>query len=267
MRIRKKGIALALVCGMFAISLGAYPFWSAVPARFAWAHGYHAAAYYLNHTDANLALEEGHYYFGVGAYDLGKAAGAFKLALRLDPAALLAHYELGRIYYVEGNLAAAYREMNAELTANPGDFRAFYERGLIDASQGDLSSAEADFKIFIPHAPAEWGGYNDLAFVLAQEGRYAESEAVAREGMQKVPGGADIPWLWNSLGLAQLNALQYEGARASFEQALALANHLTTAEWQRAYSANDPTAAKQSIANFQNAIRANLSMAQAGSTP
>lgn len=227
-----------------------------------WAGHHPLEAYYFNFDDPALAQEIGNYYFGNGAYDLPKAAASYQLALRLQPGILWGHYQLARIYFVEGDFAKAMDEIDAELAANPGNLRSLYVRGLIETSQVNLPAAEADFKHFIEWAPTEWGGYNDLAFVLAKEGKYAESEATVEQAFAAVPNGDAVPWLWNSLGLAQLNELHYTQAQASFTKALALAEAITPEDWHRAYSGNDPAEDAAGIKNFQDAIKKNFATAQ-----
>ncbi len=231
-------------------------------ARYLWAHDYRAAAYYLNNTDGDLAFQMGQYYFGGGAYDLDKAAKSYQLALEQQPGMLWGHYQRARIYFVQGKFEKALQEIEAELEANPANLRSLYVRGLIYLSADDLFAAEADFKAFVAWAPTEWGGYNDLAFVLAKEGKYAESEVVIMEAMQKVPNAKDIPWLWNSLGLAQLNRLHYTDAAASFAKALALAEGVTAEDWRRAYSGNNPQGDEDGVHQFRQTIEKNLRSAQ-----
>lgn len=244
----------------FAPATGAYK--SVV--RSLWYHRHPAPAYYLNRCDADLAVRIGSYYLGGGGYDLHRAEVSLIKAYKLDPKIHLAHYQLARVYFVEGKLDQAQQEINKELALDPYNERSFYIRGLIDVAQNNLPQAEADFKKFTLWAIAEWGGYNDLSFVLAKEDKYAESEAVLHIAFKRVPDAKSVPWLWNSLGLAQLNQLKYNEAAKSFQKALELARMLTLAQWQKAYSANDPTAAGESIKSFQQAIQKNLSTAQRG---
>lgn len=233
-------------------------------AEFFWTHNYKTAAYYLNYSNGQLALQEAQYYFAGGAYDLKKAKKAYLLALRLNPSTPLVHYQLSRIYFVQGDFKTALDEINTELVTNPQNLRALYVRGLIELYQLDLLRAENDFKRFTLWAPTEWGGYNDLAYVQAKEGKYKESEQTIQLAMQKVPKAETNPWLWNSLGLAQLNQLKYEKAAASFQKALDLAKQLTNERWRRAYSANDPAGDTDSIEAFRKAIENNLKAAEAG---
>lgn len=251
-------IFVSLVTGTLGV---ASTYVNASAAHFFWDRGYSSLAYYTNHTDAALAIKEGFYYFGGGQYDLPKAVNAFTLATKLEPNILWGHYQLARIYFVQGRWSEALAEINAELAANPQNLRALYERGLIETSMGNLSAAEADFTRFIAWAPSEWGGYNDGAYVLAKEGKYVESEALIEKAFKNVSGGNTVPWLWNGLGLTQLNLGRYAQAEQSFTKALELADRLTTQDWVSAYTANDPAAASASIAAFQTAVQANITTA------
>ena len=236
-------------------------------AQWLWRRQDYNLAYHLNYANEQVALDEGSYYFGNGQYDPARAAVAYELALRLHPGVLWGHYQLGRIAFVQGHFADALKELNAEMQANPGNLRALYERGLVylyRGEKGDLARSQADFTRFIAWAPTEWGGYNDLAYVLTKEEQYAKAESVITSAMQHVPNAQGVPWLWNSLGLAQLNERHYADAVDSFTRALALAKKVTPQEWNRAYSANDPSSAQQSIESFQTAIEANIRAARAG---
>ncbi len=231
----------------------------------AWNYGYIGIAYELNQTDPTLAMAVGDYYFGGGAYNLSRATYSFQLAVRLDPTILWGHYQLARIYFVQSHFDRALSEARAELTANPANLRSLYVQGLIymyRGQPGDFGRAAASFERFIPWAPTEWAGYNDLAFVLAEEGQYTASESILRQAFIHVPNAAKNPWLWNGIGLDQLNEHHYVAAKFSFEQAAIFAKTLTLTDWQNAYSADNPAAAASSIAAFQKAIAENL---QAGS--
>jgi tetratricopeptide (TPR) repeat protein len=231
-------------------------------AEWLWAHQYPSLALLTNRYDASLAMQEGFYYFGGGTYDLDKATAAFKLAVKLEPTVLWGHYQLARIYFVQGKFDEARSEMQAELAGNPANLRALYELGLIEEAQHNYAAAVEDFKRFIAWAPTEWGGYNDGAYVLAEMGKYDESEVLVKQALQNVPDAEKNPWLLNSLGLAELNGAQYAAAVRSFEAAEQAAKSLTQEEWVAAYSSNDPAAAAASIAAFQKAIGENLAAAK-----
>ncbi len=227
-----------------------------------WLEQHPTLVYYLNRDDSDLAAKIGHYYFNGGDYDLGRAAASYRLALALSPNMPLAHYQLARIDFVQGRLDDALREINAELALRPQYLRSLYVRGLIDINRHDLPSAEADFRGFVAWAPTEWAGYNDLAYVLGEELNSAESEQVVKQAFAAVPGATANAWLWNSLGLAQLNELHYTEAIKSFIQAQLLAQSMTVDDWSRAYPGNSPAAASASLDAFRQAIDANIAAAQ-----
>ena len=231
-----------------------------------YAQHHQVLAYCLIRDVAYLALQVGNYYLGKGAYDLVKAEKSYIRAFALSPHIHTAHYQLARVYFVEGRLAQALEQINTELQLDPGNMRSLYIRGLIEDAQGDFLAAESDFSRFITWAPGEWGGYNDLSYVLAEEGKYAQSEKVLIEGFKRVSHAQDVPWLWNSLGLAQLNQHKYTKASDSFAKALELSKTIPPAQWQRAYSANDPQAIPKSISTFQQAVEKNLYTAKIGDT-
>ena len=211
--------------------------------------------------DPKLEMQTGNYYFNGGAYDLEKAEEAFKRALQAEPKILWGHYQLARVYFVKGKKDKALEEINKELEANPANLRSLYVRGLIYGYMPDLPRAEADFERFVRWAPKEWAGYNDLAWILAKEGKYSDAEKAAEEGIKEAIGGGQNAWLWNSLGVAQLNLKKYNDAEKSFRKALELARNMTENEWARAYPGNNPKGSSGGLRSFKAAVEANLSKA------
>ena len=209
--------------------------------------------------DAAEAMRLGNYYFnGAGGYDLEKAERAFKKAIAMDSEILWGHYQLARVYFVKGEKDKALEEINKELEANPENLRSLYVRGLIYGSSGKLAEAEVDFKRFVIWFPSEWAGYNDLAWILAKEEKYSDAEKAAEAGIKKAIGGGQNSWLWNSLGVAQLNLKKYNDAEKSFRKALELARNMTENEWARAYPGNNPKESSGGLRSFTAAVETNL---------
>ena len=248
--------------------------WPTEAASYAWRQWHMPRiALALDRRDAPLAMEIGNAYFGaviigrhVPKYDPALAKRAFKRALAIRPGILWGHYSLARIAFTEGDFVTAFREIDAELTANPANLRSLYIRGLIYGyrdAPGDLAKAEADFARFVEWLPTEWAGYNDLAWILAKEGKYAEIETLVARAFEKVPRGRENPWLWNQLGVARLNLGDKGGAREAFAQALTYAERLTPADWRAAYSGNSPESDGEGLAAFLAGIQGNLAAADA----
>jgi hypothetical protein len=70
------------------------------------------------------------------------------------------------------------------------------------------------------------------------------------------------PWLWDNLGVQQLNLNEYKDALYSFTQAKNLAARLTVAEWHNSYPGNNAAQSAEGIAQFQAAIEKNIETAQ-----
>jgi len=220
------------------------------------------AALTLNRSDANLAIFIGNYYFngviGSREYSPDISRKAYKKAISIDPKILWGHYQLARIYFTKGDFNKAIEEINKELEYNPENLRSLYVRGLIFGYRGNLANAEADFRRFTEWAPKEWAGYNDLAWVLAKEGKYKEAKETLFKAQEEISEADKNPWLWNALGVAQLNLEEYQKAKKSFEKAKELAEKLTIAGWQRAYPGNNPQSAESGLTAFREAIAANI---------
>ena len=221
-------------------------------------------AIFLNH-DANRAMFIGNYYFngviGGGEYNTARAFKAFKKAVLINPKILWGHYQLARIYFVNGDFNAALDEINKELTANPENLRSLYVRGLIYGYRGfigDPEKSEADFQRFVKWAPKEWAGYNDLAWILSKRGKYREAEEIVNLAFKEVEGAEKNPWLWNALGLAEINLGKRAKARISFEKAKKFAENLTLSEWRKAYPGNAPEYAQFGLSTFLNTVEINM---------
>ncbi len=212
----------------------------------------------LNKKDSALAFDIGTRNFGVDSYNIPLARRAFEKAISIDPGMLWGHYQLARVLFVEGKFEEALKEIEKELHYNPGNLRALYVRGLIYAYNKNLPGAEVDFKRFVEWVPTEWAGYNDLAWVLAQEGKYIEAKATLDQAFAKVRDADTNPWLWNNLGVQQLNLREYASATHSFERAKLFASTLTEKVWRTAYPGNDPVTNTGGIQAFQEAIETNL---------
>jgi len=237
-----------------------------------------ALALVLDRADANLAFSIGVYYFGdqstIGTadtrpYELPIAERAFEKAILIDPSLPLARYMRARIEFIHSDFNAALADLNAEFALDPVNKRTLYMRALTYAYRnlpGDLSRAEEDFRSVIAWAPHKWAGYNDLAYVLAKEKKYADAVPVLREGIKKADGGDKNPWLWNTLGVMELNMQNPSEALSSFLKAQVYAATLVSTDWERAYPGNDPALAPAGLEALRSGIARNVIAARAALT-
>jgi len=217
--------------------------------------------------DTDLLMQLGNYYFGGGI--IGRSEHAPEKAKRLYKKVVArnlqtpwGHYQLARIYFIEGDFENALKEIHQELEIYPTNFRSLYVRGLIYGYRGredDLVNAEEDFKKFIEWSPSEWAGYNDLVWILGKREKYEEMERIVISAFENIPiAKENNPWLWNSLGVAELNLQKYEEAHRSFRRAHELLEKLPLETWRNAYPGNSPDDVKAGRAQFQKAIEENI---------
>lgn len=272
---RRTSIGAGTVCVAVAIIWFLTPL-PTLAARYVWEqYRFAPVALALDRTDGRLALAIGNYYFGnqtaIGTaderpYDLPLAEKAYGKAIKIDPSLSLAHYMRARIEFVRSDFFAALADLNATLARSPENKRPLYFRGLTYAYRGqagDLALAEQDFRAFVAWAPKEWAGYNDLAFVLAKEKKYADAAEVLKEAIATAKGGAQNPWLWDALGVMQLNLGKPSSAVASLAKAQTFAGSLTETSWQKAYPGNNPALAKEGVEALQKGVAKNVLAAYA----
>lgn len=270
-RVEKIGL------GILVLLLGIW-FCTPLPtatARYVWGN-YHAGslALFLDRSDTGLALGIGDYYFGnqlavnstEHPYDLSLAKKASEKAIKINSSVAFAHYMRGRIEFIQGNFDEALTDFDKELSLYPANKRPLYMRGLVYAyrgKEGDLLLAENDFRAFVTWSPTEWAGYNDLAFVFAKEKKYTEAVLILKEGIAKANGGATNPWLWNALGVMELNLNRPKEAVSALIQAQEFAGSLTDTNWRRAYPGNNPSTAQRGLESMKAAIARNVIKAYA----
>ena len=226
-------------------------------------------AVFLDRSNAELAMFIGNYYFngviGGGEYNLDIAEKAYQKAVSINPRILWGHYQLSRIAFVKGDYEQALAEIMKELKANPENLRSLYVRGLIygyRGQAGDLAKAEADFRRFTFLAPSEWAGYNDLAWILSKHRKYKEVKETIATAFREISESKNNPWLWNALGVAELNLKEYKNAELSFGKSKQLAERLTEEDWRRSYPGNNPASAEEGLSSFLQAIDENLRRAE-----
>ncbi|MBT9164734.1 MAG: hypothetical protein DDT23_00739 [candidate division WS2 bacterium] len=207
--------------------------------------------------DAVLRFEIGNYYFGGGAYDIEKAEKYYLEALKIDPALHGPHYQLARIYFVQGRFYLAMQEINKEIEMYPEFKRSYYVRGLIYGYSGRLEEAADDFKEFLKWKPDSWAGKNDLAWIYFQQGKYTETGDAARAGLKVAP---DNPWLLNALGVSLLNTGDKKGAKEAFIKALEIVATMSPKDWGRAYPGNDPSIYREGLTKMKESIEENLKL-------
>ena len=250
--------AIFLFAGIITIAASIY--WSfRIPTYYSlWPRlGLENIATAINPNDPALQFTIGNYYFGQGAYDVTRAKRYFQATITLDERYPLAHYQLSRIYFIQGNLNRALKEIDRELELYPDFKRSYYIRGLTYGYRKELAKAASDFEEFLKWKPESWAGHNDLAWIYFQMGEYEKVLQTVEEGLQYSPANV---WLLNSQGVALLNLGRKDEARLAFEQALPIAMGMTATDWGRAYPGNNPGIYPKGLTSMQESIKKNLEL-------
>lgn len=211
----------------------------------------------LNEKSPAIAFAAGNYYFEGGAYDTEKAKARYLETLALAPQYPGVHYQLSRIYFIEGRLPDALTEINKELEYYPEYKRSHYVRGLVYGYLEWYELAAEDFEEFLRWKPESWAGHNDLAWIYFSMGEYPKVLDVAERGLKYNP---DNVWLLNSYGLALMNVGRKDEARSALEKASVLAAAMNPDAWGRAYPGNDPRIYGEGLAAFRASIERNLKL-------
>ena len=196
----------------------------------------------------------GNYYFSEKAYNLNYAEKIYKIALQINPEMPNVHYQLARIYFLQGKFYVARDMIDREIEKQPDFKRSFYIRGLINGYDGKFQEAIGDFEEFLKWKPSSWAASNDLAWVYFQKGNFEKVSLVADNGLKN---NQNNPWLLNTKGLALYNLNKKNEASEYFKKALIEAEKLGVQDWGKAYPGNDPAFSAQGLEQMLNAIKTN----------
>ncbi len=224
--------------------------------RFAWTYFKNdSIAIALSDLDARTLNEIGEYYFNSGAYDTEKARFYFRKSLQQNDSQYFTHYQLGRLYFLNGLFPLAIREFNTTLELSPAFPRTYYMRGLTYAYMKRFDSAIADFNKFIEIIPNEWASYNDLAWIYFQQGDFENALEITDKGLEYASANV---WLRMMRGVVLLNLKDYQNAKQELTVAFAGYEKLTPEDWGRAYPGNDPAWLEEGLREMGVIIRFNL---------
>lgn len=252
----KIGIAVVLIFAALGIAVLAF---KEQVGKFAWEiFRLDRVAAFLNSNDAAMHFKMGNFYFNGGAYDLERAKKYFAKTISLDERLPGAHYQLGRIYFLEGKFFSALEEMNKEIELYPEFEKSYYMSGLIAGYQGNFNLAVRSFEKFLTFKPESWAGWNDLAWVYFKKGDYEKVKEAAENG---IAAAGENVWLNTSLGVALLNLEENSRAVAVLNQAKIMAENMTPEEWGMAYPGNNPKNYEDGLRQMLEAIEFNLNLA------
>ncbi|MBI1999072.1 MAG: tetratricopeptide repeat protein [Parcubacteria group bacterium] len=238
-------------------------------ARFAWnvtANERVVAA--VGSYDGALYKSIGDHFISGGAYDRAKALRAYETARALDAELPGVNFQIARIHFLNGFFTQALMEARKEEKIAPNDVRTDYLLGLIYGYRdyaGDLEKAAGYFARFLAANPYEWAGYNDLAWVYLKGKKIETARAAVLTAFDTLPHTRKTnPWLWTTLGIAELNLKEHNKAKEAFENAARIAEEMSPDAFWSAYPGNNPRNAAAAFGQFKSSLYFNLGVAHEG---
>jgi spermidine synthase len=127
----------------------------------------------LESSDLNDLIRQGEILLENRIYD--KAIVTFKRAAEIAPHSAIVHYNLGTIYYRQGQLDSALNELNEALLRKSRHASSYNTRGLVYFSMNKIDKAIDDFTKGIEFNPEYGHAYNNRGIAYAREGEYRDA--------------------------------------------------------------------------------------------
>src|SRR5215471_17876705 len=146
--------------------------------------------------------------------------------LAKNPAAWLAHTNLGGALARQGKLAEAIEQYEQALQLKPDEAEAYTNLGGVLARQGKLTEAVQNCERALQLKPDYPEAYYNLGVTLSEQGKLPEAIKNYQRALQLKP---DYPEAYNNLGIALGEQGNFSEAVQSFERALQLKPDYTEA--------------------------------------
>ena len=170
-------------------------------------------------TRSNLASADILNVAAACALALGKEEDAVRYwqrALRIDPAYIHAHNNLGILFHRTGRRAEAEAAYRSALSLRPDHAEAHYNLGLLYQDAGMLDDAQACYREAVRLRPGYADAHNNLGAIFRACANWQAAEACFRRSLAIAPANSEAA---NNLGLV----LQEMGRPAEAEEAYRLA--------------------------------------------
>jgi tetratricopeptide (TPR) repeat protein len=194
-------------------------------------------------------------------YNLNLAHFFFKQSLLFDTTnaipAPYAHYQLGRTFFIQGNLDRTISELQAELAYYPEHSKSYYMLGLAFGFQGNNREAIEAFKKYVQLDEQSWAGRNDLAWLLFQAGKIDEALQYIEPVVEK---NKLNPWILNTYGVLLMNKGRLQEAKAVLTNGYSISLSITEETWGRSYPGNDPRVYDIGLEGMRASFKENLAL-------
>lgn len=153
----------------------------------------------------------------------------YEATLRFAPESARIHTNLGRVFWMAGDSAAAVREFTRAIELEPNDRQtadAYNNRGIIYTQANRPGEAIAEFRRAIELSPRNPALYVNLSIALQNAGRTDEGRRALEDALALDPNNAIAH---SNLGNVSFNQGDLEDARRHYLQAIALDPELADA--------------------------------------
>ena len=150
-----------------------------------------------------------------------EAVAAFKKAIEVNPYYSGNFITLGNAYFSNGEIEKAVEEYRRVTQLDPENVAAWDNIGNAYLRLGKYEDAIPAYKKSIELAPT-WSAYNNLGYVYSLNGRFGEAVQMAEKAVEL---GPDQELAMGNLADAYRASGQKEKANATYDKAIALANH------------------------------------------
>lgn len=125
------------------------------------------------------------------AGDLDGAAARYRRAVDVDPANVLAHYNLGLIDQLEGRADSAAEEYERTIELDPTYVPALFNLGVLAAASGDKDAALGHYRRAVQINPGFAGAQFNLGLLLLETGDEKAGNKAIKTALELDPSLAD----------------------------------------------------------------------------
>ncbi len=190
-------------------------------------------------------------------YNISIAEKAYTRASELkinDKPTPWAHYQLGRIAFIKGDLPLALTYFKKELEYYPNHTKVYYMEGLTFGYMGREREGIKAFTWYTQNTNDSWASFNDLAWLQFRVGDIEEALETIEPIAKNQPYN---PWVANTYAVLLMNTGRHQEAKASLQRGLITLDTMTEEDWGIAYPGNDPRIYNKGLTSMRESFESN----------